>query len=83
MEFGKAVDNAMKKYREAFKSLAAIEKKERILEQWNKPDQCCITCKYYDWAGACSRHVFPITEKERANHTCKDHVYDTMGVYDD
>lgn len=58
----------------AFKKLAALERKERTLEQWNIPNECCITCKGFD-NDKCYTHLFDLLYNEAERHTCDKHDF--------
>ena len=71
---------AMEKNHSAFKKLAALERKEIALEQWNNPSQCCITCKGFS-NEYCYVHIFNVSYDEAKKHTCEKHVYDTLEMH--
>ena len=64
----------------AFKKLAALERKEKTLEQWNKPSQCCITCKGF-YNEKCYTHIFDVSYDEAKVNTCGKHIYDTLEMH--
>lgn len=62
---------ASQKNRKALIKLAQEERKERVLEQWNKVKECCWSCDHRREKSCLAQQIEFKTQKEMKTHTCE------------